>query len=74
MKKSITWYQDREPVILQRDIRTLTTKEILDAGELAVGETFVISGGPPCQGFSTANITRCIDDPRNFLFKEFVEL
>lgn len=74
MKKSITWYQDREPVILQRDIRTLTTKEILDAGGLAIGETFVISGGPPCQGFSTANITRCIDDPRNFLFKEFVRV
>lgn len=74
MKKDIDWYQDREPVILQRDIRTLTTKEILDAGGLAVGETSIISGGPPCQGFSTANTERYIDDPRNFLFLEFVRV
>ena len=74
MKKDITWYHDREPVILERDIRTLSTKEILEAADLAVGECFVVSGGPPCQGFSTANINRCIDDPRNFLFKEFVRV
>jgi len=28
-------------------------------------------GGPPCQGFSYAG-KRMIDDPRNFLYKEFV--
>ena len=31
----------------------------------------IICGGPPCQGFSTAG-KRLSDDPRNFLFKEFV--
>ena len=69
MKKSITWYHDREPVILERHITTLTTKEILEAGGLDVGECFVISGGPPCQGFSHVNMKRSIDDPRNFLLK-----
>lgn len=33
----------------------------------------VIVGGPPCQGFSNAG-KRLVDDPRNFLFKEFVEI
>lgn len=32
-----------------------------------------IVGGPPCQGFSHAG-KRMIDDPRNHLFKEFVEI
>lgn len=33
----------------------------------------IIIGGPPCQGFSHAG-KRLEDDPRNFLFKEFVEI
>lgn len=32
----------------------------------------VVTGGPPCQSFSTANRQRVIDDPRNNLYKEFV--
>jgi DNA (cytosine-5)-methyltransferase 1 len=31
----------------------------------------IIIGGPPCQGFSTANPARSFDDPRNQLFKEY---
>ncbi len=33
----------------------------------------VVIGGPPCQGFSNANRQRLIDDPRNTLYKNFVE-
>lgn len=33
----------------------------------------IVVGGPPCQGFSYAG-KRLVDDPRNFLFKEFVEV
>lgn len=33
----------------------------------------VIVGGPPCQGFSMANRQRLIDDPRNNLYKNFVQ-
>jgi len=33
----------------------------------------IIMGGPPCQGFSYAG-KRIVDDPRNFLYKEFVEI
>jgi len=34
---------------------------------------FIIFGGPPCQGFSIANTkTRNIDNPNNFMFKEYI--
>ncbi len=33
----------------------------------------VVIGGPPCQGFSMANRQRIIDDPRNHLYKSFVQ-
>jgi len=66
-------YHKREPVILQEDITKLSTEKILEAADLKVGEATVVTGGPPCQGFSTAG-KRMIDDPRNILFKEFVRV
>ena len=37
------------------------------------GEVSLVVGGPPCQGFSNANRQRLIDDPRNHLYKYFIE-
>ena len=34
----------------------------------------LIVGGPPCQGFSMANRQRLIDDPRNKLYRHFLEM
>ena len=55
-----------------KDIKQINDNEII----ALVGENKVdiIIGGPPCQGFSIAgNIGRnFLDDPRNYLFKEFV--
>ncbi|WP_270373517.1 DNA cytosine methyltransferase [Longicatena caecimuris] len=34
----------------------------------------LVIGGPPCQGFSIANQQRIIDDPRNKLYKSFVNV
>ena len=73
MKKDIDWYHDNEPVIFERDIKTVTTKDILKAAKLEVGQCSVISGGFPCQGFSLAGKRR-VDDPRNALYQEFVRI
>jgi DNA (cytosine-5)-methyltransferase 1 len=73
MKKQISWYHEPEPVIMQRDICTLTSKEIMEAAKLQVGECSIISGGFPCQGFSLAG-RRMMDDPRNKLYKQFVRI
>jgi len=36
-------------------------------------EIDVVVGGPPCQGFSSANQQRIIDDPRNELYKYYIK-
>lgn len=41
---------------------------------LRFSQPSVVVGGPPCQGFSEANRQRLIDDPRNHLYKNFVEV
>lgn len=33
----------------------------------------LVIGGPPCQGFSNANRQKLSDDPRNFLYKFYIE-
>ncbi len=54
------------------DIRSPEVKErILDTAR----EAEIIVGGPPCQAFSQVrNHSRLIDDPRNSLYREFVEV
>lgn len=34
----------------------------------------IVIGGPPCQGFSSANRQRLIDDPRNKLYKLYIDV
>lgn len=53
----------------------ITKSEIKDAIERAAldDEVDIISGGPPCQGFSMAGF-RAEDDPRNQLFQDFVDI
>ena len=58
---------------INRNIREVSSKEILSICNLSEGEVDVIIGGPPCQGFSHAG-KRLVDDPRNILFKEFVRV
>ena len=45
-----------------------------DAHKMTKGtEIDVVIGGPPCQGFSTANRQNIINDPRNELYKFFIK-
>lgn len=45
----------RYAALIQGDIRMTSAYDILGAAGLRVGECRVLTGGPPCQGFSTAN-------------------
>ena len=56
-----------------RDVREVTSNEILDFCKIKKGELDVLDGSPPCQGFSTAG-KRKICDSRNDLFEHFVRL
>lgn len=38
------------------------------------GQVTLVIGGPPCQGYSQKGQRKTINDPRNFLFKYFVEV
>jgi len=52
---------------------SITDRKIKDK-IISIGKKVdLIVGGPPCQGFSLAG-KQLSDDPRNFLYKEFVEL
>ena len=55
-------------IIIQKDIKEF----IDDINEYIKKHIDIVVGGPPCQGFSTANQQRIIDDPRNELYKYFI--
>ncbi|HEB31338.1 MAG TPA: DNA cytosine methyltransferase [Spirochaetes bacterium] len=55
------------------DVRKLTGRDILGPLDMKPGELDYITGGPPCQGFSTAG-KRNIADPRSNLVFEFARL
>jgi DNA (cytosine-5)-methyltransferase 1 len=58
-----------EDKIIQGDIR----KIVNEIEKYIDKEIDIVVGGPPCQGFSTANKQRIIDDPRNELYKYFIK-
>lgn len=56
------------------DARKISGRDILDALGLSEGDVDAVTGGPPCQGFSTANSKRNVMDSRNSLVFEFCRL
>ena len=55
--------------VLKEDIR----KIVNNIDDYIDGDIDIVVGGPPCQGFSSANQQRIIDDPRNELYKYYIE-
>jgi len=62
----------KKTILIEGDITKKEIKEKLYQS-IKNKKIDIIIGGPPCQGFSYAG-KRIVDDPRNFLFKEFVEI
>lgn len=65
-----------------RDIRTIEAQQLLEEGgrvlcldrPLLPGEVDLVSGGPPCQSFSTAGKRGSVMDPRGSLFMDFIRI
>ncbi len=55
--------------VLKEDIR----KIVSNIEDYVTDDIDVVVGGPPCQSFSSANQRRIIDDPRNELYKYYIE-
>jgi DNA (cytosine-5)-methyltransferase 1 len=64
--------------VLDGDIRKISTKQILDAAGLDVGEAALVIGGPPCQPFSKSGFwnpdRKGLKDPRAGMIGEFVRV
>lgn len=73
-KDATTTYKYNFPTseIINDDITNISTKELVEATKVSTYKIDGIIGGPPCQGFSISG-KRLIDDPRNILYKSFVE-
>jgi DNA-cytosine methyltransferase len=66
----------RHAALIQGDIRQTPTEMILEHAGLRVGQAEIVCGGPPCQGFTTAN-TNAVHgkyDSRNDLVFEFLRV
>jgi DNA (cytosine-5)-methyltransferase 1 len=60
--------------IIEADICTLSGEYLLKKVGLGKGQLDILSGGPPCQGFSTASSRRSATDPRSKLMWQFVRM
>lgn len=63
----------RHAALIQGDIRKTRTSMLLREAGLRVGECYILVGGPPCQGFSTAGKRR-LGDERNDLVFEYLRV
>ena len=68
----LTYYHNN-PQIKSENIICDDIKNIIGDFKSYNGKTDLLIGGPPCQGFSMANRQRLIDDPRNKLYRYYIE-
>ena len=61
------------PLIYHGAVEQIQPRKILRSLGLRKGELDVLVGGPPCQGFSINAPDRALDDPRNHLFRYYIQ-
>lgn len=70
-----TIVHNRPDLPLLNDVGRLSAAEVRAAAGLAPDDEIdVVSGGPPCQAFSTAGARRGFQDPRGNVFLQFLDL
>lgn len=60
--------------VIDRDINTIPTIEMLQTAGLQANEVFMVVGGPPCQAFSTAGARRGLDDFRGNVIIQYLRV
>ncbi len=60
--------------VINRDITTVASAEILAEAGLKAGEVDLVVGGPPCQAFSTAGARRGLDDFRGNVIIQYLRV
>ena len=60
--------------IIKADISKISGGQLLGWTGIKKGRLDLLSGGPPCQGFTFSNKNRSIDDPRSKLMWHFIRL
>lgn len=61
-------------LVINKDINNVTVKEILSAAGLKKGQVTLVSGGPPCQPFSTVGRRHSVSTAEGMLFKRFLDI
>ena len=70
----VATYRYNHPELPAKNVSGEDVRKIVDnIGKYVHGRVDVVVGGPPCQGFSSANKQPIIDDPRNELYKYFLK-
>ena len=70
----IRTYRYNHPEIPSKKVLLGDIRKIVDnINDYVDTSVDVVVGGPPCQGFSSANKQRIIDDPRNELYKYYIK-
>src|SRR5690625_2229430 len=64
-------YNHPDTEVIVEDITKLSIKDVFSDYKDRID---VVIGGPPCQGFSQKGQRKSINDDRNYLFKQFVEV
>lgn len=64
-------YNHPETEIIIKDIAKISNKDTFSKFKKKID---VVIGGPPCQGFSQKGQRKSINDDRNYLFKQFLEV
>ena len=80
--KTIAFNRPHLNIAMTRDIQNITAQNLLEEGghltgisrPLHPGEVDLVTGGPPCQPFSTAGKRGSVMDPRGSLFMDFIRI
>ena len=80
--KTIAFNRPHLNSAVARDIQNITAPNLLEEGgyvinvgrPLHTGEVDLVTGGPPCQPFSTAGKRGSVIDPRGSLFMDFIRI